>query len=113
MFYNVITHSINVKNVLQGQRPNSAYIHKVLWFKLCYNYPLSPSRQHDRSSLHHFIPHPPCFSGIYACPTYYYPNRTGATGRPSFVVAVDVKSGEKSSDHWAKRGAALLMSLDF
>ncbi|WAR21987.1 DYH2-like protein [Mya arenaria] len=51
--------------------------------------------------------------GIYTCPCYYYPNRTGAMGRPSFIVAVELKSGEKSADHWAKRGTALLMSLDY
>jgi dynein heavy chain len=33
-------------------------------------------------------------------------------GRPSFVVAVDLKAGEKMPDHWAKRGTALLMALD-
>lgn len=50
--------------------------------------------------------------GIYTCPTYYYPNRAGGQGRASFVVAVDLKSGEKPADHWVKRGTALLMSLD-
>jgi len=50
--------------------------------------------------------------GIYTAPCYYYPDRTGAMGRPSFTVAVDLKSGDKPSDHWTKRGTALLMSLD-
>ncbi|XP_064639639.1 dynein axonemal heavy chain 2-like isoform X2 [Lineus longissimus] len=50
--------------------------------------------------------------GIYSCPCYYFPNRAGSTGRASFVVAVDLKAGEKNSDHWTKRGTALLMSLD-
>ncbi|KAK7102408.1 hypothetical protein V1264_020630 [Littorina saxatilis] len=50
--------------------------------------------------------------GVYTAPCYYYPNRTGVTGRPSFVVAIDLKAGEKSSDHWVKRGTAVLMSLD-
>ncbi|XP_063712783.1 dynein axonemal heavy chain 2-like isoform X4 [Symsagittifera roscoffensis] len=49
--------------------------------------------------------------GMYACPCYYFPDRAGAGNRPSFVVAVDLKSGEKSPDHWVKRGTALLMSL--
>lgn len=53
------------------------------------------------------------FAGIYTCPCYYYPNRTGSMGRPSFVVAVELKSGEKTADHWARRGTALLMSLDY
>ena len=52
-------------------------------------------------------------SGLYSAPCYYYPNRAGGSGRPSFVVAVDLKSGERPSEHWVKRGTALLMSLDF
>ncbi|XP_052234681.1 dynein axonemal heavy chain 2-like isoform X14 [Dreissena polymorpha] len=51
--------------------------------------------------------------GIYTCPCYYFPNRTGSMGRPSFIVATELKSGDKSPDHWAKRGTALLMSLDY
>ncbi|XP_066267393.1 dynein axonemal heavy chain 2-like isoform X1 [Branchiostoma lanceolatum] len=50
--------------------------------------------------------------GIYACPCYYFPNRAGAAGRASFVVAVDLKTGAMPPDHWTKRGSALLMSLD-
>ncbi|CAL1538804.1 unnamed protein product [Lymnaea stagnalis] len=50
--------------------------------------------------------------GKLLAPCYYYPDRAGKSGRPSFVVAVDLKSGEKPSDHWVKRGCALLMSLD-
>lgn len=52
------------------------------------------------------------FSGIYSCPCYYYPNRSGTSHRPSFVVAVDLRAGQMTADHWIKRGAALLMSLD-
>ena len=52
------------------------------------------------------------FTGIYSCPCYYYPNRAGGSGRASFIVAVDLKAGDMSSDHWTKRGTALLMSLD-
>ena len=52
------------------------------------------------------------FSGNYVCPCYYFPNRAGGGGRASFVVSVDLKVGEKSADHWCKRGTALLMSLD-
>lgn len=52
--------------------------------------------------------------GIYACPCYYYPNRAGSSGRASFIVCVDLKVGENfTSDHWTKRGTALLMSLDY
>jgi len=50
--------------------------------------------------------------GIYSCPAYYYPRRTGTRERPSFIVAVDLRSGEKVSEHWTKRGTALLLSLD-
>ncbi|PIK32995.1 putative dynein heavy chain 2, axonemal-like [Apostichopus japonicus] len=50
--------------------------------------------------------------GTYACPCYYYPNRSGSTGRASFIVGVDLKAGAFNPDHWIKRGTALLMSLD-
>ncbi|KAK9398328.1 dynein heavy chain 2 axonemal [Crotalus adamanteus] len=50
--------------------------------------------------------------GIYSCPCYYYPNRAGSSGRPSFVIGVDLRSGAMPPDHWIKRGTALLMSLD-
>jgi dynein heavy chain len=50
--------------------------------------------------------------GVYSCPCYYYPNRAGTSGRPSFVVACDLRSGQVSADYWIKRGTALLMSLD-
>ncbi|XP_078526452.1 dynein axonemal heavy chain 2 isoform X1 [Lissotriton helveticus] len=50
--------------------------------------------------------------GMYSCPCYYYPNRAGTAGRSSFVIGVDLKSGAMQSDHWIKRGTALLMSLD-
>ncbi|ESN89934.1 hypothetical protein HELRODRAFT_92871, partial [Helobdella robusta] len=50
--------------------------------------------------------------GIYSTPCYYCPNREGLKDRISFVVAIDLKSGEKSPEHWAKRGTAVLMSLD-
>lgn len=50
--------------------------------------------------------------GMYVCPCYVYPNRAVGSGRPSFVVAVDLKSGAMTPDHYVKRGTALLMSLD-
>ncbi|XP_028810290.1 dynein heavy chain 2, axonemal isoform X2 [Denticeps clupeoides] len=50
--------------------------------------------------------------GMYSCPCYYFPVRSGGAGRPSFVVSVDLKSGAMAPDHWMKRGTALLMSLD-
>nr|XP_039250408.1 dynein heavy chain 2, axonemal-like [Styela clava] len=50
--------------------------------------------------------------GMYSCPCYYFPNRSGTTGRASYVVSVDLKAGSGNSDHWIKRGTAILMSLD-
>ncbi|XP_046389338.1 dynein axonemal heavy chain 2 [Ischnura elegans] len=49
--------------------------------------------------------------GIYVCPCYYFPERCGGGGRPSFVVAVDLKSGAQNSDYWVKRATAILLSL--
>ncbi|XP_061138372.1 dynein axonemal heavy chain 2 [Syngnathus typhle] len=49
---------------------------------------------------------------MYLCPCYYFPIRSGGAGRASFVIAVELKSGNVSPDHWIKRGTALLMSLD-
>ncbi|KAF5292010.1 hypothetical protein FQA39_LY14127 [Lamprigera yunnana] len=49
--------------------------------------------------------------GLYPCPSYYYPIRTGMQGYPAFVVAIDLKSGGQTSDYWIKRGTALLLSL--
>ncbi|XP_073903039.1 dynein axonemal heavy chain 2 isoform X4 [Castor canadensis] len=50
--------------------------------------------------------------GMYSCPCYYYPNRAGSSDRASFVIGIDLRSGAVTSDHWIKRGTALLMSLD-
>ncbi|XP_051176804.1 dynein axonemal heavy chain 2 [Leptopilina boulardi] len=49
--------------------------------------------------------------GIYNCPCYYYPQRSGDQGRPAYIVTVDLNSGPEGSDHWIKRGTALLLSL--
>jgi dynein heavy chain len=51
--------------------------------------------------------------GTYACPCYYYSNRSGTSGRPSFIVGVELKAGAFTADHWIKRAVALLMSLDY
>ncbi|XP_068166166.1 dynein axonemal heavy chain 2 [Antennarius striatus] len=48
----------------------------------------------------------------YLCPCYYYPIRSGGVGPVSFVISVELRSGDVSPDHWVKRGTALLMSLD-
>ena len=52
--------------------------------------------------------------GYYSCPCYYYPNRNGEGGASawSYVLSVDLKSGDETSEHWIKRGTALLMSLE-
>mmetsp|Transcript_21801 Transcript_21801/g.65302 ORF Transcript_21801/g.65302 Transcript_21801/m.65302 type:complete len:674 (-) Transcript_21801:273-2294(-) len=48
--------------------------------------------------------------GIYSCPIYLYPVRTGSRERPSFVISCDLRSGTQSSDHWTCRGTAMLLS---
>ena len=48
---------------------------------------------------------------IYQCPLYMYPVRTGTRERPSFMVFVDLKAGSVDSEHWVKRGTALLLAL--
>ncbi|CAD2220775.1 AAA+ lid domain/P-loop containing dynein motor region D4/Microtubule-binding stalk of dynein motor/ATP-binding dynein motor region/Dynein heavy chain region D6 P-loop domain/Dynein heavy chain AAA lid domain/Dynein heavy chain C-terminal domain containing protein, putative [Angomonas deanei] len=47
---------------------------------------------------------------IYECPLYMYPVRTGTRERPSFVVSVDLESGNAVPEHYTKRGTALLLS---
>lgn len=54
----------------------------------------------------------------YACPTYYYPMRTGVREKPSWMLTVllPIKPnpsaiGTSDQDFWVKRGTALLMSL--
>eukprot|EP00854_Cymbomonas_tetramitiformis_P005380 gene5380-6528_t len=49
--------------------------------------------------------------GIYLCPLYLYPVRTGSRERPSFMISIDLKSGNVDPDHWVKRGTALLLAL--
>ena len=50
--------------------------------------------------------------GVYQCPTYLYPTRTGSRERPSFTIVVDLKMGASEPEHWIKRGTALLLSLE-
>ncbi|CAF0978027.1 unnamed protein product [Adineta ricciae] len=49
---------------------------------------------------------------VYSCPVYYFPNRAGGFGHPSFVVEVNLKTPHFPNSHWVKRGTALLMNLD-
>uniref|UniRef100_A0A7S2RVL0 Dynein heavy chain n=1 Tax=Mucochytrium quahogii TaxID=96639 RepID=A0A7S2RVL0_9STRA len=48
--------------------------------------------------------------GVYVCPLYLYPIRTGTRERPSFVVSVSLDSGAVDGDFWVKRGTALLLA---
>lgn len=48
--------------------------------------------------------------GLYTCPLYLYPLRTGSRERPSFVIACDIKSGAQKAEYWTCRGTALLLS---
>merc|ERR1712118_237567 len=48
--------------------------------------------------------------GVYQCPLYMYPIRTGSRERPSFITWVEVKSGAKDAAFWIKRGTALLLA---
>lgn len=49
--------------------------------------------------------------GIYQCPLYLYPIRTGSRERPSFMIFIDLKSGPNDGNYWIKRGTALLLSV--
>ncbi|KAL3916097.1 MAG: hypothetical protein SGPRY_006965, partial [Prymnesium sp.] len=49
--------------------------------------------------------------GVYQCPSYLYPLRTGSRERPSFMIAIDLKSGSVEPEVWTKRGTALLLAL--
>ena len=48
--------------------------------------------------------------GMYACPLYLYPLRTGSRERPSFMLYIDIKSGAVEPELWIKRGTALLLA---
>jgi len=49
--------------------------------------------------------------GMYNCPIYMYPVRTGSRERPSFMIAADIKAGAQDADFYVKRGVAMLLSL--
>merc|ERR1712185_810713 len=51
--------------------------------------------------------------GIYSCPLYMYPIRTGSRERPSYVSSVELKSGRAAPELWIKRGTALLLATAF
>ncbi len=47
---------------------------------------------------------------MHECPCYYYPVRTGTREKPSYMLPVDLQT-EQPTEHWTKRGTALLMNL--
>ncbi|KAI8894261.1 dynein heavy chain and region D6 of dynein motor-domain-containing protein [Globomyces pollinis-pini] len=49
--------------------------------------------------------------GFYTCPLYIFPIRSGTRERPSFIIAMELKSGGFDQDFWIKRGAACLTTL--
>jgi dynein heavy chain len=49
--------------------------------------------------------------GMYACPLYLYPLRTGSRERPSWMLNIELKSGQAEPEAWTKRGTALLLAL--
>ena len=49
--------------------------------------------------------------GVYQCPAYLYPLRTGSRERHSFMLAIDIKSGSVEPEVWTKRGTAILLAL--
>ena len=49
--------------------------------------------------------------GIYSCPLYMYPVRTGTRERPSFMIMMDLRAGAADPDHWVMRGTAMLLAL--
>ena len=49
--------------------------------------------------------------GMYTCPLYLYPLRTGSRERPSWMLNIDIKSGQAEPEVWTKRGTALLLAL--
>ena len=48
--------------------------------------------------------------GMYTCPLYMYPVRSGTRERPSFVYSLDIRGGRFSADFWTKRAVGLLLS---
>jgi len=64
----------------------------------------------------HFRPIPmraKSLPNLYVCPTYYYPSRQAIGARESFMISIELKTGDQASDFWIKRGTALLMSLSW
>mmetsp|Transcript_32151 Transcript_32151/g.112993 ORF Transcript_32151/g.112993 Transcript_32151/m.112993 type:complete len:488 (+) Transcript_32151:113-1576(+) len=48
--------------------------------------------------------------GVYGCPLYLYPFRSGSRERPSFVISCDLKAGAQTADYWTCRGTAMVLA---
>jgi dynein heavy chain len=46
----------------------------------------------------------------YGCPCYYYPNRAGSVARDSYIMQIDLKSGEVPPTFCIKSGTGVLLS---
>ena len=53
----------------------------------------------------------PVKKGVYICPLYLYPLRTGSRERPSFMLPLELKAGTVEPEFWTKRATALLLAL--
>ncbi|KAJ3195453.1 Dynein heavy chain 2, axonemal [Irineochytrium annulatum] len=49
--------------------------------------------------------------GMYTCPLYYYPVRSGTRERPSLIIAMELKTGVYDQEFYIKKGTAALASL--
>jgi len=49
-------------------------------------------------------------TGVYQCPTYYFPLRGAQGSKESFMFSIDLKTGDQPAEFWIKRGTALLLS---
>lgn len=101
----------------QGRRPASESIRA---WKMDASSVLAKMRQLVPNSHTRFSPPHSCqpveskkkaSKGVYVCPTYMYPLRTGSRERPSFVIAAELRAGKHPSEFWTKRGVAMLLSI--
>ncbi|CAM9828576.1 unnamed protein product [Chrysoparadoxa australica] len=85
----------------EGAYCEGLYLEGARWNRMegCLDEPL-PMELYFQMPVIHFRPvesKKKAPKGIYTCPTYMYPVRTGSRERPSFVIACDLHSG----DHFA------------
>ena len=75
-----------------------------------------PMKLYDELPVIHFKPiqkRPGGKTNFYNCPAYYYPIRAGSVSRDSFMIEIEVRTGDFKPEFWIKRGTAILMSLAF